>query len=596
LKAFYSFFAIALILLVNHSANAQCNNLLVNGDAASGLTGWTFSSGIGTNWTTQGSTYGSAFVASYNWSTMSQQIDLLANGYTQAELNQEPKISYMQMYKGHTVNYADQYYYKIELLTAANTVLASYNLGSQASPIITTSAWDTVAGTLDNYGAGLRYVKVSCGGNDAEFWSGHYGTIIDNSIVSVEEIVNAQICNGTYSFNGQTFSTTGLYSASFTGQYGCDSNVLLNLNVGGYDMHDTFQLCNGDTFLFNGQPVTSTDTVSFMFTSAAGCDSLVTNIVEFKPTYDQTIDAFICPGGVFIFGNQFIFNPGTYSGSFTSVHGCDSNVTVTVDFSTTNNDTVTAYLCDGETYQFGNLTLTTAGQYNGVFSNQYGCDSTVALTLMNGETYTQNLNLTLCDGETYQFGSIEISQSGTYSDLFFTVHGGCDSLVNLNVVTHQIDETISLDGETGTLSSNETQPNATFQWLSCNNGRNPIPGETSSTYTSTIGGRFALETTVGNCRDTSSCKRVFPLGENSIDKIQNITLYPTPANESLTISSAESMLKIIVTNIEGRVIYQSQFNGKTNAQLPTQEWSNGYYTVSVKLAEGFVHLPCAVQH
>lgn len=568
----------------------------MNGDADAGLTGWTFSTGIGTNWVTQNNTYGSAFVASYNWSTMTQQIDLLASGYTQAELNQQPKISYMQMYKGHTVNFADQYYYKIELLTATNAVLATYALGSQAAPITTTSAWDTVAGSFDNYGTGLRYVKVSCGGNDAEFWSGHYGTIIDNSIVSVEEIENVQICSGTYTFNGQTLSTTGVYPASFTGQYGCDSNVLLNLTVGGYDMHDTFQLCNGDTFMFNGQPVTSTDTVSFNFTSAAGCDSMVTNIVEFKPTYDQTIDAFICPGGVYIFGNQFIFTPGTYSGSFSSQYGCDSNVTVTVGFNPTNSDTITAYVCDGETYQFGNNALSSPGTYTGTFPNQFGCDSTVLLTLLQGIDYTQNLNISLCDGETYQFGNVEISESGSYSNLFSTVNGGCDSLVNLNVSAYQIDETFSFDLETGTMTANETQPNAAFKWLSCANGKTPIPGATGNTYTSTEGGRFALETSLGGCKDTSACLRVYPLGEANVSPLEAITMYPNPAQTEVYLSHSATILAVEVFNVHGQRVMQSSNNSSNSMVLDVAQWANGFYTVSVKTQQGVQTIPISVQH
>src|SRR5690606_23949572 len=116
LKKNYTLLLAICILSISQSIYAQCNNLLTNGNADAGLTGWTFSTGSGATWAIQNNTYGSAFVASYNWSTMSQQIDLMANGYTATELDQEPVVSFMQMYIGHTVNFADLYYFEIELL------------------------------------------------------------------------------------------------------------------------------------------------------------------------------------------------------------------------------------------------------------------------------------------------------------------------------------------------------------------------------------------------------------------------------------------------------------------------------------------------
>ena len=115
---------LALMSTMSIHAFGQCNNVLTNGNASSGLTGWNFSSGTGTTWTVQNGTYGPAFVASYNWTTMKPNGGPLGEMATVLPTSTTSSLrsAYMQMYRGHTVNYADKYYYKIELRSATNQV------------------------------------------------------------------------------------------------------------------------------------------------------------------------------------------------------------------------------------------------------------------------------------------------------------------------------------------------------------------------------------------------------------------------------------------------------------------------------------------
>jgi len=582
LKTPTTLLAFMLSIFVLGEVKAQCNNLLTNGDAGSGLTGWSFSTGSGSAWSIQNNTYGPAFVASYNWTTMNQTIDLYALGYTAQYLDQQPLVSFYQMFRGHSPNYGDKYYYKIELKNTSNQVMDSYTLGSQSSPITTTSAWDTVSGDFTGYGTGLRYIRVECGGDDAEYWAGNYGTIIDNSVVSLEQILNVGICSGTYSFNNQTLSTTGTYTGSFTGQYGCDSNIVLNLHVGPYNMDDTFNLCEGDTFFYNGQPYTTSTSLSGSFTSAAGCDSNISYTVNFIELFDDTIWAGICPGEGYPFGNQTLFTAGTYTDQFTSQYGCDSNVVLVLSQNPAQFEGHTDYMCENSTYLFGDTTLTSPGSYFRIFQNSSGCDSIVNLTLKQDQSHDTNIAINLCPNDTLFYGSQVIIETGTYQESFVTVRGGCDSIVSLDVTAIEIDLGVEiLETE---LVADENETGTTYQWLDCSQDMAPIIAATGRTYVPNGGGRFAVAINKNNCTDTSSCKTFWPLGMVDIDS-PKVIVFPNPADEIINIqSSSDPIESIDIRDLTGRLVIRKSYKNQQRIELNISELSDGVYHIQLNAA------------
>ncbi len=93
-----------------------------------------------------------------------------------------------------------------------------------------------------------------------------------------KEIDNdAEICSGeTYSFYGQSLSTSGVYNHTLQTQHGCDSVVHLHLTVNPVQQTD-FTL-NGicDSYEWAGQTYTTSDNYQHTFSNIQGCDSTVT--------------------------------------------------------------------------------------------------------------------------------------------------------------------------------------------------------------------------------------------------------------------------------------------------------------------------------
>jgi hypothetical protein len=91
---------------------------------------------------------------------------------------------------------------------------------------------------------------------------------------AVETTINENAC-GSFPWNGQTLWTSGVYIDSLQSAAGCDSVVLLNLNV--YPIYaivmDSTVL---DAFTWNGIDYATSGSYTQFFTSVNGCDSSVT--------------------------------------------------------------------------------------------------------------------------------------------------------------------------------------------------------------------------------------------------------------------------------------------------------------------------------
>lgn len=93
---------------------------------------------------------------------------------------------------------------------------------------------------------------------------------------------------------------------------------------------------------------------------------------------------------------------------------------------------VTATICEGEHFLFGNQDLTQPGSYFQVFQQPNGCDSNVVMTLTVKPKSLTVIEQAICEGETYA----GYSSSGTYTDTFIASNG-CDSIQTLHLFVQQ---------------------------------------------------------------------------------------------------------------------------------------------------------------
>ena len=255
-----------------------------------------------------------------------------------------------------------------------------------------------------------------------------------NILDQITDSIAAQICLGqTYTFGNRVLSTSGTYIDTITSSFGCDSIVTLMLEVlEQLQTNLTDTICAGEVYDFNGQLISSAGSYTQTLSSQAGCDSLVNLDLTLLPAEHTTLDTAICQGDAYLFNNQTLLNSGTYHDTLTANSGCDSIITLNLTVTPVYNTSIEAAICEGSTYVFGGTILDTNGTYVDSLSSVNGCDSIVTLHLTVQTSILTIIDAQICTGQNYPFAGMLLSASGTYVDTL-TSAGGCDSVVALNL-------------------------------------------------------------------------------------------------------------------------------------------------------------------
>ena len=264
------------------------------------------------------------------------------------------------------------------------------------------------------------------------------GFILDTLLSQQAQIrtaVTATLCaGGVYPFNGHNLNSTGIFNDTLPAHNGCDSIVTLNLTVLNNITHQFSQnICGGETYNFNGRLLNATGNYTDTLTAASGCDSIVTLSLSVAAQITTSISATICHGSSYGFNNTILTAGGIYADTLTAQGGCDSIVALHLvelnDLRYNYRDTI----CYGGHYNFYGHDLTTNTSYTQPLTSVLGCDSSVTVQLFVMPQIVVNVKDTICSGASFLFNGLNLTTSGLYNDTLSSA-GGCDSLVKLNLM------------------------------------------------------------------------------------------------------------------------------------------------------------------
>ena len=395
----------------------------------------------------------------------------------------------------------------------------------------------------------------------------HSDTISIEVFPNQQTIINDTICQGqVYIFGNQLLFETGNYEQQLMTQDGCDSLVVLNLEVEQLGDSTAVSICQGQSYVFGGQILTTAGVYQDTFQTADGCDSLVTLTLTIAPI-TNAVSASICQGQSYTFGSQILTTSGTYQEVFQTPGGCDSTVTLNLDvFQITN--TISAAICEGQSYAFGSQTLTNSGTYQETFQTPDGCDSLVTLDL-DVFLITNTVSAAICQGQSYTFGMQTLTNAGTYQETFQTPDG-CDSLVMLILSVETFsgfyitgDSLLCTDG-TGILSASNSYD--TYAWST---------GATETSINISTTGWYALTvTTTSGCTATDS-----------------IFVQPTAFSATISVDGpscfGDSDGIIEITNIQGTPPFQFSLNSAPPQNNPLfTGLSDGQYALLIEDGSG----------
>ena len=217
-----------------------------------------------------------------------------------------------------------------------------------------------------------------------------------NQSASLNQQVN--ICEGSF-FNvgNNIYNTSGNYIDTIS--FGnCDSIVTTELVVlNSYQDTLNYSICSGDNILINNTPYYQTGVYNIFLTNSLGCDSIIVLNLEVSSGGTYFNQIVICQGETYQIGNNIYFNPGLYLDTLLSVNNCDSIISTYLSVNPNYYNSQQIVLCDNEIYLIGNSTYNTAGIYIDTISYLNACDSIFTTYLsfsdLGAQINIQNNNL-----------------------------------------------------------------------------------------------------------------------------------------------------------------------------------------------------------
>jgi hypothetical protein len=256
----------------------------------------------------------------------------------------------------------------------------------------------------------------------------------DTVVTRSQRICQTQL---PYSWNGQVFTTADTISILYNNVLGCDSTVILQLQVDPvYNIQEQRTVCQNQLpMIWNGVTFNQAGQNSAILQASNGCDSAVQMTLNVLPTYRDTLRFSVCQHDLpFVWSNQSYTQSGFYTQNGQTTAGCDSisNLILTV-----NSDTVVTRskrICQNQLpYSWNGLVFTAADTISILYNNVLGCDSTVILQLQVDSVYFKRTQRTICQNDLpIIWNGVTFNQSGNSTVTLQTING-CDSVVQMTL-------------------------------------------------------------------------------------------------------------------------------------------------------------------
>ncbi len=397
---------------------------------------------------------------------------------------------------------------------------------------------------------------------------------------------NLAICNNQlpYSWNGNSYPVAGIYSVTLQSSGGCDSVATLNLSINNVMTGDTIlHICNTQLpYTWNGQTYTSAGTYTALLISAGGCDSaaILHLIVHVAVSSNTTIT--ICNNQLpYIWNGNSYPVAGIFPVTLTSSSGCDSVAILHLDVTDILTSTSNVTVCNAQLpYLWNGIGYTVAGTYSVTITSPGGCDSVPILSLTVVNFVTSITNVLICSNQLpFSWNGNSFSTAGTFTATLIS-SSGCDSIATLNLLVKPVSTSIS----NLTTCSNQLP----FNW---NGNSYTAAGIYSATMTGINGCdsiaslNLVVNPVSSSSTDISLCSDQFPYQWNGYS-------YPSAGIYTITLTGSAGCDSIASLALHVKQVTFSNTNNTTCSNLLPYSWNGqqfiaaGTYTVTLVNAAG----------
>ena len=344
---------------------------------------------------------------------------------------------------------------------------------------------------------------------------------------------------------------------------------------------------------------TASGNYTFRRSTAAGCDSIVTLALTVYPSSNQNYNLRICSNELPYRWSvtDTTFEVGTVSGTYdfryTNQYGCDSTIALHLTVNQAYDIVDSLTLCQNELpyyYAPANHTFssnTTSGSYTFNHPTALNCDSTITLHLTVHPSYLQQERLAVCENDfpyTWRDTTfMEGTLSGTYVFNRTTLHG-CDSVVSLMLVVAPIPVVSITQIPNGSMTTLvcSSNGNCTYLWSTGDDVTViTVPTDSVATYSVTA------TNTSTSCTNSASVTIGVGISENE-QVAHDVIVYPNPTDGKVTVSANHEVIaEIRVFTLDGRMVKRVKV-GDAEAELHFDRLAKGTYLLQIQLQQGDV--------
>lgn len=255
--------------------------------------------------------------------------------------------------------------------------------------------------------------------------------VVSNSFQKFEKEVHCEFY--TWKVNQVTYTESGIYTTTFKTTSGCDSIYTLDLTIHPkVNTIESHKSCNSYTWPLNGITYFKTGTYSYTLSSSNGCDSVILLELEIYPNYQKVDTVKVCEEYFWPANGKSYSASGLYHVDYNNQFGCDSNFTLYLTILKSNFQKQIVTSCKSFNWTVTGLNYQKSGVYEAKFINKDGCDSIILLDLTIYPEYFLEENVRVCDAYFWPVNGREYTHSGVYKSNYLTKQG-CDSIYILNL-------------------------------------------------------------------------------------------------------------------------------------------------------------------
>lgn len=323
--------------------------------------------------------------------------------------------------------------------------------------------------------------------------------------------IDSTICQGqTVTINQQQFSTSGTYRIILKSAFGCDSIIQLLLKVNdAKENRITTTICKGTSITIGNQQFSKSGNYTIPLTTTTGCDSIILLTLQVSDTLFTPLQKTICVGQSYAIGNNTYFQSGNYSIPFKSFWGCDSVVKLKLTVVDTIKQYVQQNICNGDSIKIGTTVIHTAGNYIIPLHSYAGCDSVVYLSLSVLENSTSELQKEICQGASYNIGNQTFTNTGEYF-IHLQASNSCDSTIKLTLTVNPLPKINAVADKNNVYLNDQvqlnilTEENLNYNWMPSNIVSNSLLQNPTSIITAATWFYVIATNPITKCTTTDS--------------------------------------------------------------------------------------------